>query len=117
MTDPGGSCFIEPTFTKDISAIVSFEATLQTLDPGFVLGLLALGLRNQDPRRFDRSHPLPGQRADLLLLIEQFLLLLLHPRACVKLSVQGGRMRNLGMPELLGILGVAVLLFGGQTLP
>jgi sec-independent protein translocase protein TatA len=30
---------------------------------------------------------------------------------------KGGRMRNLGFPELLVILGVAVLLFGGKKIP
>jgi sec-independent protein translocase protein TatA len=32
-------------------------------------------------------------------------------------SEQGGRMRSIGMPELLVILGVAVLLFGGKKIP
>ena len=30
---------------------------------------------------------------------------------------KGGRMRSLGFPELLVILGVAVLLFGGKKIP
>jgi sec-independent protein translocase protein TatA len=30
---------------------------------------------------------------------------------------EGGRMRSLGFPELLVILGVAVLLFGGKKIP
>ena len=30
---------------------------------------------------------------------------------------QGGRMRSIGLPELLVILGVAVLLFGGKKIP
>jgi sec-independent protein translocase protein TatA len=32
-------------------------------------------------------------------------------------SEEGGRMRSIGMPELLVILGVAVLLFGGKKIP
>jgi sec-independent protein translocase protein TatA len=32
-------------------------------------------------------------------------------------GVQGGRMRSIGFPELLVILGVAVLLFGGKKIP
>jgi sec-independent protein translocase protein TatA len=31
--------------------------------------------------------------------------------------IQGGRMRSIGLPELLVILGVAVLLFGGKKIP
>jgi sec-independent protein translocase protein TatA len=30
---------------------------------------------------------------------------------------EGGRMRSIGLPELLVILGVAVLLFGGKKIP
>ena len=30
---------------------------------------------------------------------------------------KGGRMRSIGFPELLVILGVAVLLFGGKKIP
>jgi sec-independent protein translocase protein TatA len=30
---------------------------------------------------------------------------------------EGGRMRSIGFPELLVILGVAVLLFGGKKIP
>ena len=31
--------------------------------------------------------------------------------------IEGGRMRSIGFPELLVILGVAVLLFGGKKIP
>ena len=33
------------------------------------------------------------------------------------MKVQGGRMRNIGPTELLIILAVAVLLFGGRKIP
>jgi sec-independent protein translocase protein TatA len=32
-------------------------------------------------------------------------------------QAEGGHMRQIGMPELLIILGVAVLLFGGKKIP
>jgi len=82
-----------------------------------MLGLFTERGRQNGTGSLDRTHPFTGDRTDILLLIKALFertgRLALHGT----LRLQGGHMRNIGPMELLVILLVALLLFGGKKIP
>jgi sec-independent protein translocase protein TatA len=67
--------------------------------------------------RLDRTDSLPGQSADFFGLVKLWFASP-HRSGYVILICKGGRMlRSIGLPELMVILVVAVLLFGGKKIP